>query len=116
MFHHETVTRCESAAQKSSEWSAFAFERGYMLCMLRAHLDADRQVAEKRRLDSMRDGAELKYRYVSDQHSVALRTLLRFHQVLDAQCHRLLVEAPKQLQNHGNQVTFLKKWRMASNR
>lgn len=72
-----------------------------------AHLDADRQVAEEGRLNSMRDGAELEYRYVGDQHSVALCTLLGFHQVLDAQRHCLLVEAPEQLQNQRQPDSFL---------
>ena len=62
------------------------------------HLDADRQVAEERRLDSVGNGAELENGYVGNQHSVALCPLLGLHQILDAQRYCLLVEAPKQLQ------------------
>lgn len=70
----------------------------------RAHLDADRQVAEERCLNSMGDGAKLEYRYISHQHSVTLRTLLGLHQILDSQRYRLVVETPEQLQKQVSKV------------
>ena len=62
------------------------------------HLDANRQVAKDRCLYSVGNGAKLENRYVRHQNSVAFCAFLGLHQVLNAQCYCLFVEAPQQLQ------------------